>query len=243
MKYRDLFERPKPVMAMIHLKGDSGDSVQERARREIDIYLNAGVDAVLVENYFGSAGDVGQTLKYLQTNLPDVIYGVNVLGDHRCAFELAGEYGAKFIQIDSVCGHLRPKEDARYAKELASLREQCDAVLLGGVRFKYQPNRSGRGQDEDVTLGMQRCDGIVVTGEGTGMATPVGKVKDFRNVAGDFPLIIGAGVTPERLRESIDLCDGFIVGSWFKEGHRDYGEVCEDYVRRFMEERKRFYDR
>ena len=239
MKYRDLFENPKPVMAMVHLKGDSRESVQERAMREIDIYLRCGVDAVLVENYFGSAGDVIWTLKYLNEHLPDTIYGVNVLGDHRWAFEMAGEYGAKFIQIDSVCGHLRPKEDERYAEELALLRDQCDAVLLGGVRFKYQPVRSGRKQDEDVALGMKRCDGIVVTGEGTGMATPVGKVKDFRTVAGDFPLIIGAGVTPERLREGIDLCDGFIVGSWFKEGHRDYGEVCEAYVREFMEERKR----
>jgi len=51
MKYRDLFIKPKPVMAMVHLNGDSCDSVQERARREIDIYLNCGVDAVLVENY------------------------------------------------------------------------------------------------------------------------------------------------------------------------------------------------
>lgn len=239
MKYQDLFVKPKPVMAMIHLKGDSCESVQERARREIDIYLNCGVDAVLVENYFGSAGDVGWTLKYLQEHLPGATYGVNVLGDYRRAFELAGEYGAKYIQIDSVCGHLRPKEDERYAEELASLRGQCDVVLLGGVRFKYQPVRSGREQDEDVALGMKRCDAIVVTGEGTGMATPVGKVKDFRTVAGDFPLIIGAGVTPNRLREGIGLCDGFIVGSWFKEGHKDYGEVSEAYVREFMKERQR----
>ena len=106
MKYRDLFIKLKPVMAMVHLKGDACDSVQERARREIDIYLNCGVDAVLVENYFGSAGDVGWTLKYLQEHLPDVIYGINVLGDYRRAFDMAGEYGAKYIQIDSVCGHL-----------------------------------------------------------------------------------------------------------------------------------------
>lgn len=38
MKYRDLFIKPKPVMAMVHLKGDSCDSVQERARREIVTY-------------------------------------------------------------------------------------------------------------------------------------------------------------------------------------------------------------
>lgn len=40
MKYRDLFIKPKPVMAMVHLDGDSCDSVQERARREIVTYQN-----------------------------------------------------------------------------------------------------------------------------------------------------------------------------------------------------------
>ena len=239
MKYRDLFIKPKPVMAMVHLKGDSCDSVQERARREIDIYLNCGVDAVLVENYFGSADDVGWTLKYLQEHLPDVIYGVNVLGDYRRAFDMAGEYGAKFIQIDSVCGHLPPLMDELYDKELIALRRDSSAVLLGGVRFKYQKVRSGRSVTEDVRLGMERCDAIVVTGEGTGMVTPIDKVKEFRSVVGDFPLIIGAGVTPERLRGGIDLCDGFIIGSWFKEGHQDYGEVREAYVHEFMEERDR----
>lgn len=239
MRFWDLFKKPKPVIAMVHLKGDSFDSIQERARKEIDIYLNCGVDAVLVENYFGSAGDVGWTLKYLQEHLPDAIYGVNVLGDYCRASEMAGEYGAKFIQIDSVCGHLRPKEDERYAEELASLREQSDAVLLGGVRFKYQPIRSGRGDAEDVRLGMERCDAIVVTGEGTGMVTPIDKVREFRSIAGDFPLIVGAGVSLDNLRQSIRHCDGYIVGSWFKEGHDAYGEVCEAYVREFMEERNR----
>jgi len=90
-----------------------------------------------------------------------------------------------------------------------------------------------------VLLGKERCDAIVVTGEGTGMATPIDKVKEFRSIAGDFPLIIGAGVTLSSLRKDIPHCDGFIVGSWFKENHSAEGEVCEAYVREFMAERNR----
>jgi hypothetical protein len=36
--------------------------------------------------------------------------------------DILRQYGAKFIQIDSVCGHLRPKEDEVYAKRLGQLR-------------------------------------------------------------------------------------------------------------------------
>ena len=226
MRFEELFVNAKPVIAMVHLNGDSAESVLERAKQEIDIYLRNGVDAVLAENYFGSVEDVERTLDYLHEHLPDAIYGVNVLGNYGHAFELAERYGAKFIQIDSVCGHLPPLMDDYYDEELIALRRNSDAVLLGGVRFKYQRVRSGRSVAEDVRLGMERCDAIVVTGEGTRLATPLEKVKAFRSIVGDYPLIVGAGVTLNSLYEDMKYCDGFIVGSWFKENHEAEGEVC-----------------
>jgi hypothetical protein len=62
------------------------------------------------------------------------------------------------------------------------------------------------------------------------------KIREFRRIAGDFPLIAGAGMTPETIRESLPLCNGAIVGSWFKEGHLDIGAVCEEHVKAFMAE-------
>ena len=241
MKYIDLFGGKKPVIAMLHLKEDARMSMMERAKAEIDAYMRAGVDAVLVENYFGSASDCEQVLKYLQEEKPDVLYGVNILGDYRKAFELSAAYGAKFIQIDSVCGHLRPEQEKRFVRELNELRMQTDIVLLGGVRFKYQPVRSGRTVEEDLLLGMERCDAIVVTGEGTGMATPQEKVRQFRKALGDFPLVVGAGVTLDTVQESFKDGDGAIVGSWFKQDHRDIGDVEYRYVEEFMN-RKRLCD-
>ncbi len=238
MTSRELFQPPCPVMAMVHMKGDRDKSAFERAKEENEIYLNNGVEALLLENYFGSALDVERGLAYLQEFYPDAIYGVNVLGDESLSFELAERYGAKFIQIDSVCGHLTPEQDALFAEKLSALRKESKAVLLGGVRFKYQPVRSGRSLEEDLLLGMQRCDAIVVTGEGTGVETPMEKVKEFRSLVGDFPLVIGAGMTTAQLKEGVKNCDGFIVGSYFKEGHSAYGEVSPAYVREFIQNRQ-----
>ena len=36
---------------------------------------------------------------------------------------------------------------------------------------------------------------LVCTGSGTGKETPVEKVKQFKSALGDFPVIVGAGVT------------------------------------------------
>lgn len=43
----------KPIIAMLHLKGNSDVEIMERMIKETEIYYRNGVDAVLVENYFG----------------------------------------------------------------------------------------------------------------------------------------------------------------------------------------------
>lgn len=62
----------------------------------------------------------------------------------------------------------------------------------------------------------------------------MGKVQEFKAVVGEFPVIVGAGVTLDTIQETFRLSDGAIVGSWFKEGHRDTGDVKEEYVSRIF---------
>jgi len=225
----------KPIIAMLHLKEDGSMTMTERMKRETEIYFQNGVDAVLVENYFGSTGDCEIALDYLNGHYKNACYGVNILGDYRTAFELAQRYNAAFLQIDSVCGHLPPLQDAAYAEELKDLADKyCSIQVLGGVRFKYQSVRSGRTLVEDLQLGKERCTAVVTTGEGTGKDCPTEKLKQFRSHLGEFPLIVGAGVTANTVAEKLRYSDGAIVGSWFKEGHADYGDVNAEYVREFM---------
>ena len=167
--------------------------------------------------------------------MPDKMFGVNILGDYKKAFELAGKYNVDFIQIDSVYGHLTPEQDSPYADELITLMENRTFQVLGGLRFKYQPIRSGRTLEKDAELARQRCDAVVTTGEGTGKNCPTEKLFEFRKVLKDFPLIVGAGVTAGNVCEKLEYVDGVIIGSWLKEGHNDYGDVCEEYVKEFMD--------
>lgn len=214
---------------MIHTNYSQDYSVLDLAKKEIEIYLKYGIYP-MIENYFASADDCEIVLQWMQNEYPDAIYGLNILGDYRTAFRLAKQYGAQFIQIDSVCGHLRPKEDEKFAEQLSKLRKEVDVVLLGGVRFKYQLVRSGRSLAEDLKLGMERCDAIVCTGEGTGIPTPFDKVNEFKAIVKDFPVIVGAGITSSTIQKTFRLGDGAIIGSWLKEGHSDTGNVKEEYV-------------
>lgn len=231
----EIFAQPKPVLGMLHLTGDAAEDRLELALRETALMIEGGVDGVVVENYFGTPDDVRRVLDAFAARRPDTVVGLNLLRDFRLGFDLVRDYGLSFLQIDSVAGHLPPDEDADYAAELADRRASVPALILGGVRFKYQPVKSGRSEDEDLRLGMDRADAIVVTGLGTGQETGDDKVQRFRAVVGDdYPLFIGAGLTADTAARQLAAADGAIVGSYFKDSYKDTGRVDLAHVRHLM---------
>ena len=169
-------------------------------------------------------------LKYLQENFSDKIYGINCLNVDVMGFELAMNYGATFLQLDSVVGHVKARDEHSIEAFLKLYRERSGVYLLGGVRFKYQPILSEKTVEEDLVTAKDRCDAIVVTGAGTGEETELDKIKKFRSVLGEFPLFVGAGVTPLNVKEQMKFGDGAIVGSYLKDNFKDEGEVEKEHV-------------
>lgn len=233
--FLQLFHEPKPILGMLHLKGDSDQDVWERMKREVDIYVNGGLDAVIVENYFGRYHHMEQALDYVRSLKLDIPYGVNCLNVDAMGFELAQKYRASFVQLDSVIGHVKPRDEETIKAFLELYRNRCHVQVLGGVRFKYQPVLSENSVETDLVLAKERCDAVCVTGDATGAVTPLEKIRLFRKTLGDFPLIVGAGMTPENMREQMEYADGAIVGSYFKHNHQDSGEVSAEHVKQVVD--------
>ena len=57
--------KTKPIIAMLHLKGNSDEEIMERMIKETEIYYKNGVDAVLVENYFAVLQALCRKNRYL----------------------------------------------------------------------------------------------------------------------------------------------------------------------------------
>ena len=231
--FLDTFPVKKPVFGMLHFKGDSRKDKLERCLREAEIYRENGVDAMIVEDYFGDSDDVRAGLEMLSQK-GGFTLGVNVLDNWELSWEYAKEYGARFIQVDSVAGHLTPKEDIPYGEMIDRYMKEGGMYVIGGVRFKYKPVCSGNDVETDLRIGMKRCHAIAVTGEGTGMDSPTQKIIDFRNIVGDFPLVVAAGMTADTVFEKLSLADAAIVGSTFKDTRKDTGDVCAAHVKEFM---------
>ncbi len=234
--FLELFKTKKPIMAMLHLKGNTREERLEICLREADIYAENGVDSMIVENYFSrDPAEVEACLKMLAAKRPQYLLGVNVLDRFELSWKLAEEYGAKYIQADSVSGHLRLEDDGPFAEMVERYRSRGGIAVIGGVRFKYQPILSGRSLEEDLRLGMQRCDAIAVTGTGTGRDTSSDKIKEFRGIMGDYPLVVAAGMLPETVEEKLSIGDAAIVGSTFKDTGKDTGDVSAEKVKAFMD--------
>jgi predicted TIM-barrel enzyme len=235
-RFADAFSVRKPILGMLHLKGEDPDDILDRAVREIHILIANGVDALVVEDYYGTISDVERVLARLASSRPTVPYGVNVLDDGIASFALADAYGAAFVQMDSIAGHLTNEEDGPFAQEIARVRDRSSAALLGGVRFKYQPVQSGNSVAVDLRTAMTRCDAVVVTGSGTGVETSLSKVQEFRDVLGSaFPLVVGAGVNTSNCRQALRISDGAIVGSSLKDTLTAAGEVSAANVAELMD--------
>ncbi len=217
----------KSIFGMIHLYGTSP---VERALEEIQIYQEEGLQGVIVENYHGSTDDVITVLR----NLKDVKIeiGINILpNEYELAFELAEQYGS-FIQMDYISGRYEKNTYLDVDHYMSYRNKYPNVSVLGGVWPKYYRPVEGSDLKEDLTKAKMLCDAIVVTGSGTGMETPIDKIKTFREIVSDFPLIIGAGVTSDNI-ENLEVADGAIIGSYFKNGNTT-SKVDRELVKLFM---------
>jgi len=213
---------------MIHLAGNSDAEITGRALEELTIYESEGVDGAIIEDYHGHPKDVTKVLEESSTGFK-IIRGVNVLTNPYKAFELASACGAGFVQFDSV------QKKHLYLAKYNTMRERFpDIAVLGGVRFKYT-HSTGNSLEEDINDGKSRCEAIVTTGEGTGIETPIQKLKYFRKYLGNFPLIVGAGVTLENAYEQLSITDGAIIGSYFKPKKDTHAKVDRELVKEFMD--------
>ncbi|GGD00871.1 BtpA/SgcQ family protein [Enterococcus wangshanyuanii] len=229
-----MFSVEKPIIGVIHLKGETEEEIQERAKKEIQIYVEQGIDGILMENYYGDYVQLEKALQYITSLNLSLPIGVNVLNMDPLGFHLANKYDLQFLQIDSVVGHVKPRDEASLQEFFNLYRAKTKAKLIGGVRFKYQPLLSEKSVEADLHIAQKRCDAIAVTENATGEETSMEKIELFRRELPEFPLIVAAGLNDNNVKEQLAIGDAAIVGSNFKDTRKDTGDIYAPYVASFM---------
>lgn len=221
-----VFNVSKPIIGMIHLAGDSRKEKLERALEELRIYDLEGVDGAIIEDYHGDEQDVLRTFPDCRAFY--LAIGINILSNPYHSFVWAKQKKAKFIQFDSV-----QDTDLEIGKYNEFRRTFNEIPVLGGVGFKYT-KPTGNPLRVDLIQAKHRCEVVVTTGSGTGIETPVEKLREYKRILGDFPLFVGAGVNADNAYEQLSICDGAIVGSYFKPAGDTTKPVDRNKVKQLM---------
>ena len=232
--FKEVFKTEKSIIGVIHLKGEGDSDIKDRAKREIELYVNGGLDGIIFEDYFGTYPYLEWVLGYIQDAKTGLPYGVNCLNFDSLNFKLARDFNCDFMQLDSVVGHVKPRDEKSLDAFFALERPTYDGLVMGGVRFKYQPVLSEKPLEEDIETAKGRCDAICVTGDGTGMETPLQKLEHFKAASGDFPLVICSGLNDENCTAQLKIADAAVVGSFFKDTGKDTGDVSAEKIRTLM---------
>ncbi|XP_045133180.1 uncharacterized protein F13E9.13, mitochondrial-like [Portunus trituberculatus] len=267
-RFSELFRVSRAaVIAMVHVRAlpgtplahhNVGDLVK-RARREAEIYVEAGVDAILVENMFDlpyvKGDQLGPEVVACMTRVchevrcvtpPHLPCGVQVLaGGNQAAIAIAQASNFQFVRAEGfVFGHVGDEGlTEACAGPLLRYRRAVGAeevLVLADIKKKH----CAHAMTGDVTIGETAgaaqfflADGVVVTGAATGAEADTEELQEVLESV-DLPVLVGSGVTRDNVHTYI-RAHGLIVGSHFKEGGRWTGEVEPERVRQFTELVKR----
>lgn len=260
--FLSLFSHPKPLIAMIHTGPSPGlpdfpgvEPLAERAIAEAELYLEAGVDGLLVENMHDFPAvherEMGPEVAAVMTRVARAVkeragkvpVGIQVLFQgNRTALAVALAAGCDFIRAEGwTYAHISDKGIAEAsAGAVIRYRHAIGAghiPILADVKKKHAAHAwTADLTIADVAKGMElhRADGIVVTGAHTGEAPDLESIRQVR-AATRLPVLIGSGATRGNVAELVPLADGFIVGTYLKEWGRWDAPVSTDRVRELVE--------
>jgi len=259
----DIFEKPKPIIGMVHLSplpgsvGYTGYGMQQIidfALRDAATLQENGIDGLIVENMWDLPFAVGMDVSPEQmcaqavaaaavVREVDVPVGINVVHNgSRVCLGIAISAGASFIRVCLLTGAQvwdTGEFDHGCARELLLARKMAQAEhikLFCDVDKKHSVRFPGIDLATHIEwTDFYLGDALIISGSMTGNAPDISKVKEAKRVAKGRPILMGSGMTAENIAEFMRVADGAIVGYGLKPRGQPDQPVDGEKVRHFME--------
>jgi len=199
--YQKIFPR-KAFLPVIHVREESV------ARRSANIARENGADGIFLINHDVSSSTLHKIYGRIRQDHPNWWIGLNCLDQSAEEMISAVPGDVSAVWSDSMASTFR------YA-EIRSMRKDWGGLYFGGVAFKYRPAVS----EQDLFLisravvSTKCADVITTSGEKTGTAPSVEKIKIIREAIGDFPLAIASGISSKNVRLFLPNTNAFLVAS------------------------------
>ncbi|MDR2553338.1 MAG: BtpA/SgcQ family protein [Treponema sp.] len=261
----ELFNVPKPVIAMCHFQALPGDPrydhqkgmawVIDKARADLLALQKGGVDGVMFSNEFSlpyltkvepvTSTAMARVIGELKRDIA-VPYGVNVLWDPAASIDVAMATDALFV---------REIFTGVYASDFGIWNTNCGEVIrhqyrLGAQKIKLLFNivpeaaaYLGNRKIEDIarsTVFNNLPDALCVSGLTAGSETDTSILKTVKTAVPDTPVFVNTGVRLSNVEEQLAIADGAVTGTTFKKDGVFFNPVDESRVKAFMDKVKAF---
>ncbi len=250
--WAEIFGGKKPLIGVIHLPplpgspghtGETLEGILVRALSDLLALSQGGADAAIVENFgdrpfskYADKSTVAQMAVIVRELVREgkIPIGVNVLrSDGVAALSIAHAAGASFIRVNVFSGVAFTDQGLieGCAREVLFLRKILGArvAILADIHVKHAFH-FGDLSDAARDAARNGADALIVTGKATGEAPDPQDLWTAQEASG-LPVLVGSGITPENLVHYKEA-DGFIVGTWLKEGNEVENPVDPERVRR-----------
>lgn len=253
------------IIGMIHVQALPGTplnqfspkQILDQAVNEAIIYRESGIDVLAIENM--------HDIPYLKRNIgPEIVAlmtlmgheikrvtslpcGIQILaGANQEAVAAAHAAGLDFVRAEGfVFAHVADEGIIESdAGDLLRYRKQIGAesvAIFTDIKKKHSSHQLTMDVDIVETAHAAEyflSDGLIVTGKSTGLEADLEEIQRVKEAV-DIPVLVGSGITIDNVGEYLKVCDGLIVGSWFKEKGDWKRPVSGERVRRFMEKVKK----
>ena len=246
---------------MIHLQALPGtprnmhspSQIIDMALKEAEILKKAGIDSIMIENMHDVPylnRNVGHEISTLMAIIARQIKKLTAY-PLECKYLLAQIKKRWLLQKLQVSTLFEPKvlclpmwlmKDLWMPKQenYCGIEKQIGADAIA-IFTDIKKKHSSHAITQDVSLlntakaaQFFRSDGVVVTGNNTGVPASIDDLKVLKSDL-DFPVLVGSGITLENVAKYVPLCDAMIVGSYFKDKGQWQNDLNYDRVARFMD--------
>jgi len=255
----DVFARPKPVIAMLHLSALPGDpgydqagglgAVLTRARRELAALQEGGVDGVMFSNEFSlpyltkTEPITAITMARIIGELGDDIsvpFGVNVLWDARASIDLAVATGAQWVR--EIFTGVYASDFGMWDTNVGETARHRHRIGADHVRLLYNivPESAQYLAGRDLasiartTVFATAPDALCVSGPTAGAPTDLEALRVVKENAGSTPVFVNTGVRADTVENVLGIADGAVVGTYFKADGVFENEVDSSRVKELM---------
>ncbi|MBI3620288.1 BtpA/SgcQ family protein [Candidatus Roizmanbacteria bacterium] len=248
-KFLSLFSVSNPVIGVVHFlpllgftNHSSMDKVYGAAKIDTERFIKGGISGIFFENnydlphriYVGPETIASMT--YLISRLTETIkipFGVSVLwNDYKSAFAIAKATDASFIRIPVFVDDVKTSfgNIHKVAKQALGYQKKINAEAIAicsdiQVKHSVMLNKTKSITRSAIQAIKAGADALIITGQWTGKAPEINKLKQVRKKVGGFPILIGSGINQKNIQSLKPLCNGVIVSTSLKAGYDQSADI------------------